>query len=1300
MTVSDGQKATQLRHDFGRQLRSSSPAVKRPASDMGAQDREEHTSDVDMDRASSPPDISVTGSLDDSCTAETTPKAKQQDTGVRHEHQVSVDSLSSNPKASSQTAPSDESASNASFPDSLPPLFSSQQPYPLSSIQHEPPSTLPASPTIDEQVAKVTDLIMRPLQDKQKGYVVSSKWLSRVLARSSINPVGEKFDKSATEGEIGPVDNSDIALVTEGTGHFVDEAGELFVPLRPGLQHTDDYQIVPEEAWQLILEWYGSANESPIITRYVHNTSTGGEENCQYELNPPIFSLLKIPGNPPSQQADSQSDTRSPVRTMASRSTLFMTWLRKAKALVGIDINSRVRVWKVLRGLKSSSGSGMLTPAASRSASPAPGANIVATAGDRLVLDVGTFTSLQVGDERERLDITDQTMNEKYNGNNLTLGLVGLSKDEVIVLEEQIGGAGGGEWPSEVAKPGSALLSVSKSGVGAEKKGKGSTISGRSSPAPGMMTRGRQRKEPRTKGIAGLGNLGNTCYMNSALQCIRSVEELTQYFLRKSLCIGTHAMILITSDDDYKHELNPSNPLGHHGNVAKAYAALLNSIYSTSSSFSPTQFKATIGKYGVNFSGYGQQDSQEFLLFLLDGLQEDLNRVKKKPYIEKPDSTDEMVHNPAALNAFADQNWNIYKARNDSVITDLFAGMYKSTVTCPVCGKVSIIFDPFSTLTLQLPIENNWSKEVYFFPLHERPIKVDVDIDKNASMRAIKEFVGKRVGCAPERLIMAESYKSKFYRMFDDVTVISEDNIQPGDMICLYEVESVPTNYDPKKQKKTSYYSREKEEIPDINSPAADCLLVPIFNRVVKSSNSRQRGLSGVPCFVVITREDAKTYDGVLRKVLGKVATMTTKNILDGDVLAKPSVSTPEDSEAAVMGDDNYSSDSNQIQTASIEGDDGFVNVSRKNTADGSSSASAPAELAIHPVLQPGSFIPPILQNLFTIKVVTSVEVIPLGNQIDDNKAYTSVSERASRQLPHRPAKRNTSTGMTNGFDASNSSDEDTDDIARKDDTPADDYSEGSLIENDERNSGSGSDASNEFQPLHTIIQNAHPSSRKNTNRKSNSRKSKKASIRDPTLDEIPSLIRPGEGILLDWDLDAYEALFEGAEDDDEEFRGSLSWKKAELYKDDELIKKRELRQTRRRNGVTLEDCLNEFGKQETLSENNAWYCPRCKEHRQAQKKFELWRTPDILVMHLKRFSSNRNFRDKLDLPVVYPLQGLDLEHRVLWKEEGKRLIYDLFAVDNHYGGLGGGHYTAYSQSFLDKSWYEYNGKGICLTRI
>ena len=46
-------------------------------------------------------------------------------------------------------------------------------------------------------------------------------------------------------------------------------------------------------------------------------------------------------------------------------------------------------------------------------------------------------------------------------------------------------------------------------------------------------------------------------------------------------------------------------------------------------------------------------------------------------------------------------------------------------------------------------------------------------------------------------------------------------------------------------------------------------------------------------------------------------------------------------------------------------------------------------------------------------------------------------------------------------------------------------------------------------------------------------------------------------------------------------------------------------------------------------------------------------------------------------------------------QEEGKSPIYDLFAVDNHYGGLGGGHYTAYALNFMEdnQNWYEYNGE-------
>lgn len=81
--------------------------------------------------------------------------------------------------------------------------------------------------------------------------------------------------------------------------------------------------------------------------------------------------------------------------------------------------------------------------------------------------------------------------------------------------------------------------------------------------------------------------------------------------------------------------------------------------------------------------------------------------------------------------------------------------------------------------------------------------------------------------------------------------------------------------------------------------------------------------------------------------------------------------------------------------------------------------------------------------------------------------------------------------------------------------------------------------------------------------------------------------------------------------------------------------------------GVTLEDCLDEFEREETLGENDLWYCSNCKKHQAATKRMEIYHVPDILVICFKRFgSSGSYYRSKIDQNVDFPIEGLNLEDR------------------------------------------------------
>merc|ERR1719193_304849 len=133
---------------------------------------------------------------------------------------------------------------------------------------------------------------------------------------------------------------------------------------------------------------------------------------------------------------------------------------------------------------------------------------------------------------------------------------------------------------------------------------------------------------------------------------------------------------------------------------------------------------------------------------------------------------------------------------------------------------------------------------------------------------------------------------------------------------------------------------------------------------------------------------------------------------------------------------------------------------------------------------------------------------------------------------------------------------------------------------------------------------------------------------------------------------------------------------------------------------VQLASCLDAFTEEEVLTEDNAWYCSKCSKFQTATKKIDLWRLPDLLVIHLKRFSFDRVFRQKINSLVNFPLKSLDLK---AWVSPNCKLnqstTYDLYGASMHSGGLGGGHYTAYVQSLVSGDWYHMNDSSASTTR-
>uniref|UniRef100_A0A8C1W2T2 Ubiquitin carboxyl-terminal hydrolase n=1 Tax=Cyprinus carpio TaxID=7962 RepID=A0A8C1W2T2_CYPCA len=826
----------------------------------------------------------------------------------------------------------------------------------------------------------------------------------------------------------GPIDNS---------GLFSDHESQT---LKEHLIDELDYVLVPTEAWNKLVSWYGCLEgQKPIIRKVVEHGMF--VKHCKVEVYLLELNLC-------------ENDNMDKIVTRHfSKADTIDTIGKEMRTLFDIPSEKEIRLW-----------------------------------------------NKYMSNTYEQLNKLDSTVQD-----------AGLFQGQVLVIEKK---NEDGTWPRQTCHSKSST-STSRNYTTSPKLSSNSsaTISstitnGDSNSNSGYMlnnsTSGNRlgsynsysssysyRESAAQPGLCGLSNLGNTCFMNSALQCLSNTPPLTEYFL----------------EDRYEAEINRENPLGMRGEIAEAYADLVKQMWLSRSSYvAPRTFKTQVGRFAPQFSGYQQQDSQELLAFLLDGLHEDLNRVKKKPYLALRDAEgrpDEIV---------AKEAWANHRLRNDSIIVDIFHGLFKSTLVCPECSKVSVTFDPFCYLTLPLPMKKDRTMEVFLVRTDPqfRPMQYRVVVPKMGVVADLCSALAKLSGVPSENMVVADVYNHRFHKIYkrdDGLNHIMEKD----DIFHLFEI-SIYYNIEDSEKMNLPVYFRERH--------------------AKHSGGSSGTMLFGQPLLITVPRQNL-TVDTLYERVLERIGLDTdTRIMLPNAAFTLSSICFFK-----------HSSDTNLILLyAFVSGDEEAMDHQESPEPENSHSDTVDGEEDSEPENGPNS---------------------------SGGKSFTS-----------RP--KLFSFSMVNSYGTAN----------------------------------------------------------------------------------ISSLPFDGNLLKLTISLQAYD-------------------------KHDSMLHAQKKKTT-----VALRECIELFTTMETLGEHDPWYCPTCKKHQQATKKFDLWSLPRILVVHLKRFSYNRCWRDKLDTVVDFPIRDLNMSEFVC-DPKADPYVYDLIAVSNHYGGMGGGHYTAYGKNKVDGKWYYFDDSSV-----
>lgn len=827
-------------------------------------------------------------------------------------------------------------------------------------------------------------------------------------------------------------------------------------------------------------------------------------------------------------------------------------------------------------------------------------------------------------------------------------------------------------------------------------------------------------------GACGLTNLGNTCYANSAIQCISYLPLLRSY--------------LVSSLFRKNGDINKENPLGTGGKLLEELAILQKHMWSAKLGVrTPTKFRAQLARALQQYSGADQQDAQELLNDLLDALHEDSNKVVKKPYVEALE--DEWVETQPLSNV-GEESWKRFLRRNRSIIANIAMGQVLNRVTCPICNYTSHNFDPFNMLSIPFPTVS----EVVF------KCKVLRRATPNNCPRTLRPKSNKqtqrqsKAPCPPSEQLIMEEYVITMSRLADisdlkgkihqlcgiplhrlRLFVLNEPSDEnnresPLGSNCVTTLCAMPekegpclqfarqglnggflspseipttimvfettlnnrkainqdkfhiTHFDASTstQDAYEYAQRDLKHYGDAN----ECLFFDTDPIQIARATSCIRWPKSPEQIFVGLRVDAidqrgHWFPGTIIEVIMEDKTILKSN--DGDEIQ------------IKVHFDNFSTKWDLTYSFSdfLKGNlcplyshsrpkDYPIEFQLFNYADGSSNAPLgyPFLLQFYGEWSEARAGAHILSQASRYMEFSSKGISAAVRDAEMNRIYREYQSTISSTIDSliKMDREFVTAALSKGVNGTDCNTPNTAEIMKE--------------------SRKKLHSCLPKLPFKLMIVNAEPGN-------DNMEELDFAYRLDRSIGNV---INPQMQLILKWrplgNSDPKPLYIEPRIVPFESSMKPSQPKTVDLSEENNKFA---------HGGMSLGVCLDEFCKEQKLEQADSWKCPKCKDVREGNQCMTLWRLPDLLTFHLKRFNCSARWREKITTKINFPLTGLDMKK---WCDKNSpcssdNYVYDLIGVVNHYGGMTGGHYvatckvTACSTEGSEEVEHYFNGAGV-----